>query len=216
MTTVSTSPPDGSQLARWCSQERFRSYVQATSDQTAAVALYEWNIAISGAFHEVIGVVEILLRNAIHERLEDWHQRAGRSGAWFDHPAADLSSQAIADVAKARARLRMPETQGRIVAELPFGFWRFLLERRHQANLWPQIRRGFPRLAGDRMQLRNDVLALHGLRNRIAHHEPIHTVDLVARQAQILAVAGYIDPAARDWVQRLSRTATTLAVRPVI
>src|SRR2546422_166638 len=84
---------------------------------------------------QLLGAVEVLLRNAIHDSLKAWHSRAGRACLWFDHPAAALSAPALADVAKARARPRASETEGRIVAELPFGFWRFLLERGHQANL---------------------------------------------------------------------------------
>lgn len=174
MSPVSTSPPR-QQFERWCSTERPAPYIRTTGSYNAAVELYEWNIAVSGALYETLGAVEVFLRNAIQDSLASWHRAAGRPGSWFDYPAANLSAPALADVAKARARLRAPETEGRIVAELPFGFWRFLLERRHQANLWPRVRRAFPNLPGGRReQLRDDVLVLHGLRNRLAHHEPVH------------------------------------------
>lgn len=210
-----STPPPQVQFERWCSAERLGPYIRAAGTYNDAVALYEWNIAISGALHELLGAVEVMLRNTIHDRLRAWHSAAGRPGAWFDHPAAGLSAQAAADVAKARARLRAPETQGRIVAELPFGFWRFLLERRHQANLWPRMKPAFPGLPNaDREQLRNSVLALHGLRNRVAHHEPIHQLDLAGRHRQLLDVAGYIDPVAKSWLHGLSRVEGLLEARP--
>lgn len=215
MSPLSNNRPSAVEIGRWCSVDRFRPYLAATSDHDAALALYEWNIAITGAFHEVLGVVEVLLRNTIHQQLAAWHRRAGRPGAWFDHPATDLSPQGVADVAKARSRLRAAETEGRIVAELSFGFWRFLLERRHQAQLWPQLRPAFPHLPGGRRDaLRNDLVAMHGLRNRIAHHEPIHTLDLTGSHLRALRVAGYVDAAAQDWTRQLSRVEGLLIARP--
>jgi hypothetical protein len=78
------------------------------------------------------------------------------------------------------------------VAELPFGFWRYLLERRYQTTLWPQaLRHDFPHLsAGGRSMLRDTGLDLQGLRNRSAHHEPIHGIDLSRSHRQSLKVAG--------------------------
>ncbi|WP_051098337.1 hypothetical protein [Sporichthya polymorpha] len=215
MSALSNDRPSAVEIARWCSVERFRPYLRAAGDHDAALALYEWNIAVAGAFYELIGVIEVLLRNTIHARLAAWHRRAGRPGAWFDHPATGLSPQAVLDVAKARSRLRATETEGRIIAELPFGFWRFLLERRHQAQLWPQLRPAFPHLPdGRRHVLRNDVVALHALRNRIAHYEPIHTMNLVESHRCALRIAGYIEPSAQKWAGGLSRVDQVIVARP--
>lgn len=207
-------PPAIGDVQRWLSAERFDPYLRAAGgDGAAALALYEWNVAAAGAFHEMLGQFEVLLRNAMHDQLTAWHQRRGGTGAWFDDPRTGLSEIAVADVAKARSRLRRPATPGRVVAELPFGFWRYLLERRYQASLWPQaLQHGFPNLTGRRRRetVRDAVVDLHGLRNRIAHHEPIHTVDLVGRHNQALAIAGYIDIGARRWLANLSRVPTVL------
>lgn len=216
--TTPSSPPPVAEVQRWLSAERFARYLRAAGGNgAAAIELYEWNVAASGAFHEVLGQLEVLLRNAMHDALTSWHRRRGRDGAWFGDPAIGLSSAAVADVAKARSRLRAPVTPGRIVAELPFGFWRYLLERRYQASLWPQaLKYGFPNLTGRRQRetVRDAVFDLHGLRNRIAHHEPIHSVDLVHRHREALAVAGYIDAGARRWLEDLSRVPEVLEQRP--
>lgn len=213
---MSNPAPSRELVESWLTPERLARYVAVSSDDTAAVELYEWNIVVSGAFYEVLGMVEVLLRNAMHTQLVHWQLRRGRSCAWFDDPTTGLHQRSIDDVTKARGRLHVPATQGRIVAELPFGFWRYLLERRYQTTLWPQaLRRGFPHLgAGGRRVLRDTVLDLQGLRNRIAHHEPIHGIDLSRRHRQSLDVAGYIDPAAARWVQRLSRVPSVLQRRP--
>jgi hypothetical protein len=217
--SIPSSWPPVADVQRWLSAERFAPYLRsAGGNDTAAIELYEWNVAASGAFHEVLGQLEVLLRNAMHDELTRWHRRRGRTGSWFDDPSIRLSGTAVADVAKARSRLRAPITAGRVVAELPFGFWRYLLERRYQASLWPQaLQHGFPNLAGRRRReiVRNAVFDLHGLRNRIAHQEPIHSVDLARRQRQALEVAGYIDLGAHRWLGRLSRVPEVLDRRPL-
>jgi hypothetical protein len=61
------------------SAPRLRRYLYVTSSNLdAAMALYEWNIAISGAFFESIGALEVALRNAMHEQLSSWHFRGSR------------------------------------------------------------------------------------------------------------------------------------------
>ncbi|TSD46121.1 hypothetical protein FFI94_008060 [Rhodococcus sp. KBS0724] len=50
----------------WITQRRFDEYlVAANHDPVAARELYEWNVAISAAFFELISHVEVALRNAV-------------------------------------------------------------------------------------------------------------------------------------------------------
>jgi hypothetical protein len=104
-----------------------------------------------------------------------------------------------------RARRGISSTavpSGKIVAELPFGFWRYLLAKRYSATLWPAIRHGFPQLPGrDRARLERPVIRLHQLRNRIAHHEPLIRENLPARLADLEYILDAIDPALRRWVR---------------
>lgn len=139
------------QIRRRLSAERLDPYERACNhDLEQAVALYEWNSSISAAFHEVLGLFEIVLRNALHDQLTLWHQRQRRPGQWFDDPAGILEAHRRRDVADAYARLRRDGkviTPGRMIAELTFGFWRYLLTRRYETTLWtPALRRAFPNL----------------------------------------------------------------------
>ncbi|GGQ47929.1 hypothetical protein ACFFKE_08505 [Streptomyces mutabilis] len=34
--------------------------------------------------------------------------------------------------------------RGKVIAELSFGFWRFLLARQYKTNLWPDLAGAFP------------------------------------------------------------------------
>lgn len=202
-------------------RERIRAYRDCCSgDLGRALALYAWNSAVSAAFFETLGHIEIVLRNALHEQLTAWHQSRGRPGHWYDDPAGLLAPRCLADIAEARRRLARagrPVTDGRIIAELSFGFWRFLLDRRHQAVLWaPALRHAFPHLKPRR---RADVYSpidrLVWLRNRIAHHEPVHNRPLWRYYGEGLRVIGYIDPSIARWIARTSRVDALLDKSPL-
>ncbi|MEU2577530.1 hypothetical protein ACIP3B_33435 [Streptomyces anulatus] len=108
-----------------------------------------------------------------------------------------LEARTREDIATARARTRKPSpTEGHAVAELTFGFWRYLLARRYQENLWRlAVRHAFPHLQPQtRSVVEKPLISLHKLRNRIAHLEPVHRRDLLADRQDILTVLGYICP----------------------
>jgi hypothetical protein len=169
------------------SEERLAPFDSATGgDLIASLRLYEWNIAASAAFFESLHVLEVVLRNALHEQLAALHHT------------------------------RKPESAGRVVAELPFGFWRYLTTTRYAERLWrPALRRAFParqRLA--RPQIADRLTRLHLLRNRIAHHEPIHRRELRRDWQDVQFVASAICPHVQAWIRQTSRVEAVLAARP--
>lgn len=214
-------PPSAAALLvqRHVSAPRLATYVRATGGSVdAGVELYRWNAEVAGALWEVLGHVEVVLRNALHDELTARHRRLDRAGEWYDDPAGELEAHARDDVAKARRRLRRagaPVLPGKIVAELSFGFWRFLLARRYTASLWPALRPGFPYLASaDRRELEAPVARLHQLRNRVAHHEPLIAEPLTDRYADMLLVVGAVDPQLQNWLASGNRLPDVLASRP--
>lgn len=156
MTHPPPPPPSSTALMvqRHLSAARLSTYLRASrGDLNQAVELYEWNAAVSGALWVSMGHVEVVLRNAIHEPLTARHDRLRQPGQWYDDPAGELEARARRDVADARRRLRTADTPpppGKVVAELSFGFWRYLLAQRYTAVLWPVIRPAFPSRAGRR------------------------------------------------------------------
>jgi hypothetical protein len=202
------------------SADRFVSYDrQAGGDRVASLRLYEWNTAASAACYATLQAVEIVLRNAINQQLTKLHSAQSLPGSWLDDPTHVLDPHRLADIADARRRVRRngrPPTPGRLIPELPFGFWRFLLAGRYEQTLWtPALRHAFPYLQPRR---RRDIAApvdrLHQLRNRIAHHEPIHYRDLAADHADMLAVVAAVCPDTHAWVSRISTIAQAIAQRP--
>jgi hypothetical protein len=156
-------------------------HARAGGDLIAALRLYAWNIEISAAFHGPLGVLEVGLRNAIDAELG---RLVGRPDWWA--PSAGLAFQArelerIAEARRAVAALARPAVPGDVVAELPFGFWTELLSRRYDMTLWrPALHRAFPNYHDSRQALHVGLYHLSKLRNRIAHHEPIHHRHLAA------------------------------------
>lgn len=211
--------PNAVAIATALSRERLAPYLRAAGgrDVAAAVRLYEWNLAVSGAMYEALGILEVVLRNALSAQLAAHH--GTRAGQWYDDPLRVLSELAREDIAAARRRLRTlrrRETPGRVVAELSFGFWKFLLARRYEATLWTGcLRHAFPNLQPQsRAVVYRALDELHTLRNRIAHHEPIHSRDLTADTLTIYRLLDWIDHDVRAWAVTLSKLQPMIAARP--
>jgi hypothetical protein len=200
---------------------RFDGYVVASGgDVTAALRLYEWNGEASSSMHGTIGQFEVLLRNALDVQLVKYHRKIlNGDGFWWMDPEMPLQPDLAKLVVEARKRASRggrEETHGKVVAELMFGFWRFLLDSRHSTTLWaPALRHAFPHL---RPKVRTEVYdrleQLNLRRNRIAHYEPIHRTSLGDRWQDLLVVAGWICPTTAAWIWSTSTVPRVLARKP--
>jgi hypothetical protein len=117
-----------------------------------------------------------------------------------------------------RATARLPGsgvvTTPRVVAELSFGFWVRLLRPRFQMTLWgPALHKAFPP-STKRSTVGGLADRLLAMRNRIAHHEPIHDSSLTARYADLLLLAKWLSPDLEAWIKHHSRVDSLLADRP--
>ncbi|WP_129978002.1 hypothetical protein [Rhodococcus sp. Q1] len=205
--------------------ERLAPYRAAGGgDLDRALDLYEWNGRISAAMFEDLGYLEVVLRNACHNQLQNWSDRQGGGTPWYLHSVFGPASQD--DIVKARKRATRggrPELPGRIVAELMFGFWRFLHARSYEATLWtPCLRLAYPHLQPRRRHTVYTRLDhLNTLRNRIAHHEPIHATQIAGTgqnigglHTELLELLGWIDPVIEEWVRTRSNVPALLRARP--
>jgi hypothetical protein len=186
-------------------------------DLGAAIALYGWNAEVAAAFWATLGHVEVVVRNAMDEQLSTWSVTNFNEPCWYLDPGRRLSGEARRDIAQARARATRngrPETRGRVVAELSMGFWRYLLAARYDRTLWRTcLWRAFPG-QGLRRVVHDRLADLHRLRNRIAHHEPIHNRPLDDLHRITLTVARWVCPDTRRWMEASSDVEPLLAVRP--
>lgn len=201
------------------SPPRMARYEADSGSLKDAIRLYEWNVEVSSLFYRLLHGVEVLLRNAINDQMVRWHMAHGLPGRWFDDPRQSFDSKTYADIAEAQQRIRMrswPVTTDRLVSELNFGFWRYLLSRRYERDLWtPVLRHAFPHLGSQRRaDIGNRVDRLRHLRNRIAHHEPIYPRRLDLDQRDALVVVAAICGDSRVWLEELSPISEVLARRP--
>ena len=208
------------ELKRLMSPERLGSYEQEMGSPAGAVALYEWNLAMSAALFESLGAVEVILRNAFHRELALRNSQRGGTGPWYRGTWIDTKGRR--DVATARDRAtgwgRQPELEGKVIAELSFGFWRYLVAKRYQTTAWPALQKAFPMhpagSATPRVEIEDRMQRIHVLRNRIAHHEPIFRRNVAHDYVDMLTLVGWISNEASGWVEDLSRVPALQAQRP--
>ena len=223
------SMPDVSLLANRLTRDRLSSYLRSTGgDLHSAIALYDWNIGAAAALYEDLARLEVVFRNAVdhalvrHGAAESWGTSWYRQSHLFP---GRRTSRARADIDAARKRAtrggQRGEMHGRVIAELNFGFWRFLCETSYHTSMWvPCLVAVFPEhpASHDARQVRADVARrmrrLHALRNRIAHHEPIHRWDLAREHRHLLELIGWICSRTQGRAEAASRTQQVLADRP--
>ncbi|MGC9667099.1 hypothetical protein ACNTMW_11155 [Planosporangium sp. 12N6] len=105
------------------------------------------------------------------------------------------------------------KTPGRVVAELSLGFWWSLLAENYNRTIWqPCLRQAFPNAR--RGMLYASIDDVRRLRNRIAHHEPIHGRDLPSDYRTLLDTAEHVSPRLPWWIDTTSRVPTVLMKRP--
>lgn len=188
------------------------------ADHPALEALYLWNTHLTKTYLADIEHLEVLLRNCIHATLTS---RYGER--WFDNGRIDFSNEAARSISKARRRAggggALPD---KIIAELSFDFWRFLLSRQYQASIWPQVEKTLKEKPDNRQQFEGLVVIVYNMRNRCCHDESIVQQRNVPREVAhldsvdnaIQKVANFIDPDAATWIKDNSRVPAIRAQRP--
>lgn len=178
-----------SNIKRSLSDSRLSTYENVTFNGVSlnteqALKLYAWNAQISAAFFAPLHLCEVVIRNAVSEAIE---RKYGENWPWssafersLPNPSNGYSPKR--DLINARTG---QTTTGKVIPELKFVFWEKLLTRRFDDRLWtPYLHVVFPHhdASLDTPTMRNKLRVLlekvRGLRNRIAHHEPIISRDL--------------------------------------
>lgn len=182
---------------------------------------------MGAAFHEDIGRLEVVLRNTLDESLIAYGTSQAWQTIWYRRTRlfpGGHGARALTDINTAQRRATRPgvsEVHGKVIAELSFGFWRYLCTKPYLTSLWvPALSNaytGHPH-SGDaravRQSVEKHVERVHFLRNRIAHHEPIHRRDLQKDFEAIVEVADWICGDTHDWIRSTSRVPAVLRLRP--
>jgi hypothetical protein len=219
---------DHEAIAHRLTRERLGSYLASTSnDLEQAIALYDWNEQVGGALHEDLGRLEVVFRNAIDQALTAYGAARGWPTAWYRRRQlfpGKHGARALDDIRTACRRAThgaAVEVHGKVIAELSFGFWRYLCTKPYLTSLWvPALGSAFPNHPdhGDpravRQEVDDRVQRVHFLRNRVAHHEPVHHRNLERDLDGIAQLAGWISADARAWIVGTSRASDVIGERP--
>lgn len=234
---AATQPdPRTADIAARLSQPRLKPYLLAVGGNVkSALRLYHWNVEISGAVYESLHLFEVVLRNALDERLGPWNATqtgpsTGRqhSANWLLDPSHLLHRLAGDDIERATRRARNALRTGRrggripghadVLAQLSFSTWRFLLPDRDPGRqlLWHQaLSAAFPHLAVPEQSLVQTVNDIYRLRNRVAHLEPLLKSRIVRdRFRDMRSVLAAIDPVVEQWFISRQRITATLKAKP--
>ena len=173
-------------VANRLTRNRLASYLHATGYSLgSAIDLYDWNTLAGGALREDLGRLEVLFRNAIDDALVRYGRAQGWQASWYRRTQLFPGKPAYrsrADVAEARRRAtrggRHPELHGKVIAELGFGFWRYLCEPPYHTSLWvPALTSAVAQhpSAPNTQRVREELALLHVMASR-AKEELLFTI----------------------------------------
>lgn len=179
------------------------------------MVLYQWHAELSATTFGMLHCFEVLFRNAIDRMLAEGQPQDPLHHTWLLH-LGTLRPAAVKQVVVAVERCGMAGRPSRseVVARLPFGFWAALFGRRYDRLWQTRLHRVFPHGDGRREEVGECIARIHELRNRIAHHDSLLDQDVAARVREMLALAGWIDPAAPAWLRRAADVEAVVTRRP--
>ncbi|TWH52617.1 Abi-like protein [Rhodococcus rhodochrous J38] len=189
-------------LDKAISADRIASYhAAAHGNPTLARQLYVWDRDVAVAILADLAILEVALRNAIHTVLSADHGARWYETIPLDDRSQSQIVKAWESLQKQgrKADPADPATPGWLVAQSMFGTWVNLLDEGSYAGRLPRrqkisyedlwrtsVHRAFP---GVRVEARKDpdpdarptrtwvhsiAKTVNVLRNRVAHHEPLH------------------------------------------
>lgn len=178
---------------KYLSAPRIERYLLAAkSNRQSCINLYKSNLNISKAFHPVLGLFEVVLRNKISHALsrhfndEDWIINQ-QSGFMIDSSLDYINDRGVKietnrfiynSVKRAEQKLlnrSIPINSNRLIAEQSMSFWTELFEKKYYKILKGRPIKIFEKLPNDisRVNISNRLNKIRRFRNRINHNEPI-------------------------------------------
>ncbi len=203
------------------SAPRFEGYTRSCDgDEDRALRLYQWNTLISQSLYVYLQCWEICLRNRLNGFLcwrynPNWpydEQRAVRNLNSSDKRRLRQTIQR-----QEQGRNSSPVSTNIIVADLSAGFWVSLLSGHYKVPFaWRNnLTRVFPNDTAlnqaTAWEICNNTMTL---RNRIAHHEPVHHLPLKARYRDLQRVVAAMCPGAHAFASENCSFHRIMARRP--
>lgn len=159
-----------------------RYFIASGKNSRKAMTLYQKNLHLSQELFTVISCFEVALRNCINHHYtilygSNWLQDSISTGGIFDTPNCRRANEVIS---KTLLKLSGNYTHTKLLAEMDFGFWRYLFAQPQFYAGGQTLLRIFPSkpISNQTIQYNhsfifNQLEQVNTLRNRIAHHEPV-------------------------------------------
>lgn len=158
------------------SEARMSKYRNVSGgNKVRTIQLYHHNLKLSQRMFGVIGMFEVILRNAIYNHYKakfsnaEWIVEQASVNKLLEHEANEIYR------IKNDFMRKGVYSPDKMVASFSFGFWTYLFTRRNYKvggktllQIFPNRRKGLRQI-----DVYNDLTLIRELRNRIAHHEPI-------------------------------------------
>ncbi|WLH73693.1 hypothetical protein PSH70_27750 [Pseudomonas fluorescens] len=179
-------------------------------NQDHAAQAYVHNMRIAESLVSIFHVLEVALRNAVQREMVREYQRED----WFEEfdgsTNGDLASS-YEKVTEARTSLRkrgVTANADDITAELSFGFWTSLFNRKAFPDVSKPLMRVFhhaPKNSKKADVIRSRLNNARDLRNRCFHHEPLLWQPIYELHRDITEIVQWIDPGLCAWLKAHDR-----------
>ena len=180
---------------------------QLSGNELEQLCIYAWNIALSQSLYPVLHMLEITLRNNLHQAIsidtgcENWYVSDLILKGTHERQMVEVVLQKMYK----QNKKVLPE---QVITKLNFGFWASLLDVRYEYNqlLWPRLLRTVfpyaPRAMRCRKRLSKLISDIRRLRNYVFHHEPIwNWGDLREQHNNILDLIDWLSPKALAYLE---------------
>jgi len=191
-------------IIKTISPERFEPYKRRyPNNLNKSFILYQSNLEISQAFYSSLSILEVSLRNSIHEKFKNHYGKTD----WYNELPTELKQQVL-EVEKRLIKSRKEVTTDRIIAELNFGFWTTLFNRNNAKFLWKPLLKSFPNIPNDfrkRTKVSASLNRIRTFRNRIYHYEPIiwDIQQIIEKRKEIFEILNWIEPDTEKWAKEI-------------
>lgn len=178
---------------KYYSPSRVLKYYKATGkNKQKTIILYYGNMRIAQAFHPLLGIMEVILRNRLHCELSKYFNDnkwiINQKNGFMISPLLTYTNKQskkqrtndyiLREVTSAEKKLTdkgANVTPGRIIAEQTLGFWNSFFEPIHYKILQGIPAKIFTKLPTGygRKEINASIIKIREFRNRINHNEPI-------------------------------------------
>ncbi len=191
------------------STERLEAYSKKDgATPCISFARYLWNMAVCESLYSPLQIAEVTLRNSVHQALSKHYGR----NDWYN--AFTLNPYGVIQLNNAKTIIRRQKKSfisADIVAELQFGFWISLFDKKYYNTAIPAaiLKNAFalvPKHERTPQIQKAKWDKIRVLRNRVFHHERIiHWNDLATQHVNILNAIKLISPEMYELAMALDR-----------